>query len=184
MNYQTQTEFHGFRGTIEELANNFDEKWDKHYSCGEDEYLGHGVYFFENDYLEAYNFAKYTRYINEDKISIIYAKIETDKVFDLTIRKNYYEYIELVRKSKKRYRDNNKNLNFKKPYDCRLLNLISCEGDYELIKAQFDLNDKKHDDLRNNGETRIRKTHVQLCVKNKNIIKRIKIYNKEDLEND
>ena len=95
---QKQTIFHGYKGTSKHWGRRCKKFNEFCPSQGDDEYFGHGIYFFENDQTEAYNFAKFSRKITESDICIIYALIETDRVLDFFDTTTYVEYIKMIKK--------------------------------------------------------------------------------------
>lgn len=170
MKHRKQTEFHAYRGTSKKWG----ELWEKNnqwkISNGEDEYLGHGCYFFENDYEEALNWAKYNRKISDGNRAIIYAKIHTEKVYDLIDNNTYNQYIKLIEVAKKRFESETDKPILEEPFDCNILNMIIDKYDIDMVKGPFFPKNKKGLELKKDGYTRTTKTHIQLCLVNKNII--------------
>lgn len=171
MEVKKQDIFHAYRGTNKEWGIKWEENRELKMSNGEDEYFGHGCYFFENDYNEALNWAKNIRNINSGNISIIYAYIKSDKVYDLMDRETYNEYAKLMDVIAKRYENSAKKPKLNKPYDCKLINMIVKEKNYDMVRGSYSPNHRLGLMLKENGHTRINKTHIQLCVINKDIIK-------------
>lgn len=171
MEVKKQDIFHAYRGTNKEWG----QKWEKNkqlkFSNGKDEYFGHGFYFFENDYKEALNWAKNIRKIPKGNISIIYAYIKSDKVYDLIDRETYNEYVHLMEIISKRFKNCKEKPKINKPYDCNLINMIVKENNYDMVRGAYSPNHSKSLILSKDGYTRINKTHIQLCVINKEIIK-------------
>lgn len=175
MEIKKQRTFHAYRGANEEWGKKWEYNKELKLSNGEDEYFGHGYYFFENDYSEAKNWAKNVRKIKTGNISIIYAYIESEKVYDLIDRETYNEYIKLIKIISERYENSDKKPNFNKPYDCKLINLISDENGYDMVKGIYYPNHRLGNEMLENGNTRMSKTHIQLCVRNKDIIQESKV---------
>lgn len=175
MKARRQNIFHAYRGTTKEWGENWECNNELKFSDGNDEYFGHGYYFFENDYNEAKFWAEYVRKIKRGNISIIYAYIESDNVYDLIDRETYNEYIKLVQTISERYKNSNENPNFNKPYDCKLINLIAEECGYDMIRGIYYPKHKLGLEMIENGNTRMSKTHIQLCVRNKDIIKKSEV---------
>lgn len=171
MNIKKQTKFYGYRGTSKKWG----EKWEKYrqlkFSAGEDEYLGHGYYFFENDYNEAVNWAKYVRKIKPNNIAIIFADIETNNILDLIDGKTYQQYIKVINSYKKKFKYDSDPPIINTPYDCNIINLLTKRYNYDMVRGPFHPKYKEGLRLTENGETRMMKTHIQLCILNKDIIK-------------
>lgn len=171
MEIKKQNTFHAYRGTNKEWGKKWEENKELKFSTGDDEYFGHGCYFFENDYDEAKNWAKSIRKIENGNVSIIYAYIESDKVYDLIDRTNYNNYIKLVDTINKRYKEALQKPKITKPYDCKLINMIVQENKYEMVRGTYYPNHRLGKSLIEENATRISKTHIQICVIDKNIIK-------------
>ncbi len=173
MQSKMDTTYHGYRGTSYEWGKKCDKDNEFSYSEKDDEYFGHGIYFFENDYHEAYNWAKYVRRIPHKKIAVIYSLIEAkaDKTLDFLNNKQYREYIELLDLFIKRI---NKEADYyaeiKNPYDCQVINLICDKCGFLLVRGTYKLNNEKADDFFDEDYTRFPKHHIQLCVRDEQII--------------
>lgn len=173
---EKQTNFYAYRGTNLEWGFKCKNNNEYKYSDAEDEYFGHGVYFFENDEDEAYNFAKYVRKIKKEDICIIYALIVTDKIFDLFDNKTINSYFKLVEEIIIKYKDQLEIPNFKKPFDCKLINYICEQEGYLLVKGPYSPNHRLGKSMYEKGFTRYKKTHIQLCVRDVSIIKECEVY--------
>ena len=174
-----QTVFHGYRGTTREWGTKAKERefW---YSCGDDEYFGRGIYFFENDLREAHFFAKVVREIPIDNICVIYAliKLEAEFVLDLFDRDTFNKYVQLVDE----FRDSCiKHGIVVKDIDCHLFSHICDQEGYQLVKGPYNPSHAKGDPLISAGYTRVRKTHIQLCVRDDKIIKAVNVYDGKEL---
>ncbi len=167
--------FQGFRGTTLEkavLAKTY-SKFD--ISTGEDEYFGHGIYFFKDDYDEAYSFARKIRKIPKGDIGIISAIIETleSKIMDLVRRKTYPDYLLALQELDNQMARYGKQRRKKHPFDCRIINMICDEEEYLLVRGPYDPKNKKSLNYRERGYTRIPRVHIQLCVRDASIIKEV-----------
>lgn len=174
-------QFHAFRGTDFAESDRLFNHREFTISTGKDEYLGHGVYFFEDNPVEAHNWAKYVRRLNEHKIILFEANIQvaSEKVLDFLLTDHHMAYLKLVDSIDKRYRDARSKPRIRKPYDCGLINMICEKDDYELVRAAFSLRNKLGLELIKKARTRIEKIHIQLCVRNVELIKHISKYNVE-----
>lgn len=171
MEIRKQESFHAYRGTSREWGQKWEKDKELKYSSGDDEYFGHGCYFFENDYEEAKFWANGVRHIDSGNIAVIYAYIESKNVYDLIDRQTYNEYIKLVETISKRYDDQKEKPDINRPYDCNIINMIVDKMKFDMVRGQYNPNHKLGIRLNENGATRMKKTHIQLCVVNKNIIK-------------
>lgn len=164
--------FLAYRGTHKDYIVNIIDKglWLK--SEGDDEFFGHGIYFFEEDDNEAYNWAKYKRKIPEKEIAIIQAYITCSRkeVLDLIHSRKYQEYIKLVNEIKNRFKEQPSKPKFKYPFDCGLINLICDKEGYKLVRGAYNPKNQLALSLINLGATRIPKIHIQLCVRDKSLI--------------
>lgn len=170
-----QDVFHGYRGTAKKYTKLIKYKEDLKKSEGEDEYFGHGIYFFENDKREAHNWAKYVRKYTETEISVIYVYIKTESILDFFDSETYEDYIKIVDTIKERYKEQKSIPKFVKPVDCNLINNICDKKGYKLVRGGFPPNHKKGNMLIKDDFTRIGKIHIQLCVRDVEIIKEYKI---------
>lgn len=171
MEIRKQEAFHAYRGTSKDWGEKWENNKELKFSSGEDEYFGHGCYFFENDYKEAEFWAKSIRHIEQGNISIIYAYIESKNVYDLIDRETYNDYIKLVEVISKRYENEKEKPKINKPYDCNIINMIVDKKKFDMVRGPYNPKHKLGDKLKENGDTRMSKTHIQLCVVNKDIIK-------------
>lgn len=175
--------FTGYRGTHERRVRYLFETgvWDV--SSSFDEYFGHGIYFFENDPREAYCFARFSRHIHPKEIAVIEVEIAVDngKVFDLLLSEHHNEYMKLVERIRKEYIESKKKPEIQNPIDCRIINLICDDNDFSLVRGPYNPASNRFRVLYNASFTRIPKVHIQLCVRDKSIIKSSKVYvNKPD----
>lgn len=174
----TYKRYIGHRGTTKAWGEKCKREADFYISKGDDEYFGHGIYFFEDDDLEAENWAKCVRKIKIGDISIIEALIESDedKVFDLTKTRVFNEYMNLVDIIAKRYKEGSaKQPQIKKPYDCKIINMICDKKGIQLVRGPYKLNHKLARKLGDDNVTRLNRIHIQLCVRDKAVIKETKV---------
>lgn len=177
MKYKKQNQFHAYRGTSEDWGEKWEENRDLKWSDRNDEYFGHGHYFFENDLDEALSWAYYNPNIKKENIAVIYGYIETEKVLDLTLKNTYEEYKKFLKESIELFKkDDNKPELDGEDYDCKLINYLIDEEGYEMVKSIHSPNDKKWKKLIKKGYTKVAKHHIQLCVVNKDIIKESCVY--------
>lgn len=186
MKYKKQNKFHAYRGTSEEWGKKWENNGILKWSNKNNEYFGHGHYFFENDHHEALSWAYHNRDIEKEDLAVIYAYIETDNILDLLDSVTYEDYTRFLESMSKIYRDRNKKLNIKKPYDCRVINTLVKRYKFDMVKGSFSPRHKLGDKLIDIGDTRYPKSHIQLCVINKNIIKdsEVDYFKRNDLEYD
>ncbi len=173
-----QTVFHGYRGTTKFWGDKCKFHNEFTLSTSPDEYFGYGIYFFENDQREAYNFARYARRIPHNRIRIIYALIETDRVLDFFESRVFENYIRLIKDILDRYKDEEvvPDLDLKNPFDCRLINDICERENYLLVKTPYTPQHQLGILYNDQGYTRIKRTHIQLCVRDISIIKEHKVF--------
>lgn len=166
--------FVGYRGTtkrkvIEATGRIFDQ------STGDDEYFGHGIYFFEDDEEEAFFFALKIRQIPRANIGVIKVliEVESEKVFDLVNRDVYKGYLETLSLLIDQLKKEGKQPRLNATFDCRLINMICAKEDYNLVRGPFTPSFEPFRTLRKDSYTRIPRVHIQLCVRNESIITEI-----------
>lgn len=172
-------EFRGYRGTRKKYTDALISSDDWKFSDGEDEYFGHGIYFFEEDHTEAYNFVKYTKEYEENEISLIQAKISCSRetILDFFNGQVYDDYIKLlVDEINERFKGYKNIPKIEIPFDCGLINMV-CEKDgYILVRGPHQPKYRPiyrlAIELVEEDFTRIKPTHIQLCVRNRDIIKK------------
>ncbi|GEM_PF-3975441 len=163
-----------YRGIDTKNALKFKDSGYLSYSNGTDEYFGHGIYFFENDAREAFNFGKIVR--GFDVVHIIEAKIKVEYkyIYDLIDAVTYHEYINFLEDYiKDRYKDSSI---VPEIVDCKIINDICNIEKYKLVRGFYRPHNKKGSSLLKKGFTRIEKCHIQLCVKDESIIKNKDFY--------
>lgn len=155
----------GFHGTTREYAdiilrtNNFIASTD------EEEWLGNGVYFFEDDVFQAYDYCvkakKYAEY------AILKSHIEAEIVLDLINKKTFKEFNDFAKRLQNRY------LKRKDGKPRRLINAVVLNFLYELkpydmVRAAFPVPPGY-----TAPRTNVTQMQIQLCVNNKSCIKTI-----------
>jgi hypothetical protein len=172
MKIMKQSIFHGYRGTTKLWGEKCEKSFEFAVSCKDNEYFGHGIYFFENDYKEALNWVKFSRKVEDGNIAIIYANINVnpEKIFDLIDTETYNYYIKMIEELDKRLLLDVEKLEITKPYDTYLINHICKSCGYKMIRAFHTPNMRKATELKKYEKTRTQKSHIQLCVRNKDII--------------
>ena len=163
----------GFHGCEEDLKNQLLlGKSELKYSRNEYDWLGHGIYFWENDPVRAMEWAKQ----NKKKPAVIGAVIDLGVCLNLFDREN----LKLVKSSFK-YLENsgmilpeNKGKNMRERYlDCLVINNLvefrkndeNC-ANFDTVRAPFWEGDELY-----SGAGFKEKNHVQICVLNEDCIK-------------
>ena len=171
--------FHAYRGTNAWEADQFARHGKLHKSTKDEEYLGHGIYFFENSQQEAYFFVRYSRGLDPRNIRVIYALIQAEKerIFDLYEPKGFEAYITAILTLAARYAGTPQalDLDMDNPVDCGLLNDMCDREGYQFVRAQFNPSHTMGGILADYGITRITRAHIQLCVRDEVIIKEAKV---------
>lgn len=155
--------FIGYHGTTRENGKNIIAMKYFHYSVGEKEWLGTGVYFFEDDIIQAKNFCVKAR--KYDEWMIIKSEIKATKVIDLINSEHLAEFRTIANKIRNRY---------KKQSDGRprellnsvVLNIMYRANPYEIVRACFVVPKAN----RIYG-TNISPMQIQLCVRDRCCIK-------------
>jgi|GEM_PF-3025549 len=144
-------------------------------SSKEDEYLGAGVYFFEDAEFgkgidEAICFCRFVRFIDRCDIVVFRANVESTKVLDLV---SNIEHRKLFDEAKNRLRlalKSTKNVD-SKVEDYRIFNLIDRDKSFEVIRAIIEAAREEKEVF----SYIIRRPQIQICVKTNKIIKDITI---------
>lgn len=170
-------QYHGYHGTSKINGERCIRDGTFPASTWKYEYFGYGTYFFEDSIDEARLWAHFERGYQYKDISIIYALIETDRVLDLFDTTTYREYMQVVKELIARF-DVGEDVNvvdFDKPLDCKVINLICNQEGYLLVRGPYRLTSKLGDLLQDAGYTRIPRVHIQLCVRDCSIIKEYEV---------
>jgi hypothetical protein len=155
----------GYHGTTKEKAKYIITSKRFPYSCDDEEWLGTGIYFFENDYLQAEDWCTKARGYCE--WSVIKSRLEAETVIDLIDKETLNRFNESANKIKNKY----KNRRDGKPR--KLINAVIIDAmfkvkPYDIIRAAFHISNYRMADRIN-----ILPVQIQLCVKNRNCIKSI-----------
>lgn len=155
----------GYHGTTKESAENIIKTNTFKISNDDEEWLGKGIYFFEDDILQAKDWCVKAKCYN--KWTIIRSNIEANTLIDLVDRKTYTDFETLAKKFNKRYlkRSDGKLR--------KLINAVVINAMYEIIKfdvirAIFPIPSSKAPERCN-----ILPMQVQICVRNSKCIKSI-----------
>ncbi|MES0491267.1 MAG: hypothetical protein ABUK01_14835 [Leptospirales bacterium] len=185
----------GFHGCDQSIADTVIAKQTKLTQSENDyDWLGHGVYFWENDPDRALEYAKYIKNSNRkvnskiEKPAVVGAIIDPGHCLNLLEYKNlkiveaaYHSFLELYEKAHGNLDDLPKNYNPIKDEGDLLLRHL----DLAVIETLHGLNEK-HDDKRQYDSVRAvflegkelyansgfrAKNHIQVCIRNPNCIK-------------
>ena len=131
------------------------------------DWLGHGVYFFENDDHQAYMIAKFRKGLDDNKISVIGAEIKSniENILDLTIdkdRKFLEEYTETLSDVIDRMVKDIGDWEHKEGY---VLDFLNARRPFNFVKACYKIPHKRKQKFLD-----YENSHIQICVKNTNCI--------------
>lgn len=160
----------GYHATDKNSAESIIRTKRYNFSNDDEDWLGKGVYFFENNITHALYWC--TKYKCFPVWSILESHIEGDKIIDLddpdTFEEFYKTYMEIKDRYKKR-RDGRP----RKILDAVVLDIMHIKKPYDLVRGIF--RGVPGYDLRNRSFERVRvfPHHIQLCVKNRDCIKSI-----------
>lgn len=164
-------EYRAFHGTTREGASNIVRTRYINFSNDDEEWLGKGIYFFDEDVKQAYYFCIKARKYSE--WAIIYSHIETDNYIDLTILDHYEQFKEIANKLKTRYLKRADGRP-RKLMNAVILNAMYKLKPYDLVRAIFPVPPGYPIE-----RTNIYPYEYQICVKNRNCIKTIEEVNYE-----
>lgn len=157
--------FVGYHGTTDINAKNILKTKYFNFSQDDEEWLGKGIYFFQDDVKQAYYYCvKAKKYISW---TIIKCNIEAKDVIDLDDLSTLEEFQKFANKIKCRYKKRSDG----KPR--KLINAVAINSMYEakhfdIIKKTFEIPEGFITE-----RTNIIPMQVQLCVRNRNCIKTI-----------
>lgn len=155
----------GYHGTTREAAKEIIKLNRYKISCDDEDWLGKGVYFFQDDIKQAYYWCVKARKYKQWRI--LKSDIEAKKVINLDDTQTRERFEKIARKLQYRYMKRSDN----KPR--KLINSVVIEVMYradpfDVIKKVYTI-PNTHPVYRTN----IAPMHIQLCVRNLNCIKTI-----------
>ncbi|MFD2368521.1 hypothetical protein ACFSO0_00615 [Brevibacillus sp. GCM10020057] len=156
----------GYHGTTRESADKILSEQRFPFSVDDEEWLGDGVYFFENDRKQAeYWCTKVRKY---KAWTVLESQIEASKVIDLLDTETREEFQKIAEKLKDRYHKR-KDQKPRKLINAVVLNAMYKIAPYDMVRAAFVI-PRGHTVYRTNIEP----IHIQLCVRNHSCIKTIR----------
>jgi len=152
----------GYHGTTEKHAQDIIICQHFTQSDDEDDWLGRGIYFFENDIQQAYNFCIKARKYKE--WSIIKSNIKAGFIIDLTKIEDVTEFSKIAKSFRDRYykkKDGTK----RELLNSVILNAMYNIKQFDLVRGVFQIPET----------TKIYRTNIcfyqiQLCIRNKDCI--------------
>lgn len=164
----------GYHGNKQNNIDKFIDSRSFDKSISPDDWLGVGIYFFEDDLRQAVDWC--TRARRYSNWSVIEALIETEKVIDLTnSTENYNKFIEVLKTIRekedvliklKKWYEMEYDVKVKDDFLNPLIFDMMYEYDpYDLVRHTFKVRGR-----RDEPTTNIRPMQVQLCVKNEDCI--------------
>lgn len=182
--YQTQPSFVlGFHGTEQETVNTLVANPSKHLkqSAGKYEWLGHGIYFWENDPLRAYEWASNGNPKSKIKSpDAVGAVLDLKLCLDLTTRSGLEEVAEAYELLSESYSELGVELpanvggpdKLRRELDCQVITAVHKYRDekglppYDSVRAPF-----REDAELYPGAGFHRRTHIQIAIRNLDCIK-------------
>lgn len=157
--------FLGFHGTKQDLGKIILTTRQFKFSRDDEEWLGPGIYFFEDDIKQAENFCAKARKYNT--WMIIKSDIEADIIIDLIKKDDFDEFEKIAHKIKDRCKKRKDG----KPRTLMnnvILNVMYEAKPYDLVRAVFPVPKTNCAD-----RTNVSPHQIQLCIRNHNCIKSI-----------
>ena len=144
-------------------------------SSAENEYLGAGIYFFEeaefsNALEEAICFCRNVRYLEKKDIIVFRASVESEKVLDLVSNVEHRKLFDLAKQKIRLVLKFSQSVD-SKVEDYRIFNLIDREKSFEVIRALIEAAKEQQD----HRSYVVRRPQIQICVKEPSTIKSINI---------
>lgn len=163
--------FTGFHGTTENRAKIVMRTSNFIASCGQEEWLGIGVYFFEDDIKQAYNFCVKARKYNFWKILV--SKVVCENIVIDLMQSEYYEkFSELAQRVKTRYKSTADGNKIRMLNNSVIMDIMYRVLPYDAVRGAF-----KVPSTSPACNTNIEYFQIQLCVRNKTCIKSIEEVN-------
>lgn len=154
---------HGYHGTSLQCANVIVAEKRFHPSTKSSEWMGDGIYFFENDKQEALNWGKYK--IRSCNPVAIECTIRSHKLLDMFVKENQLNIAKLIEAIANKYKDENREPEI---LDALVINMVCAETGYDVVRGPFKLKSQIFERLKD--FTRFTRQHVQLCVRTNNCI--------------
>ncbi len=161
----TKYECVGFHATREESAKDILKTGKFICSNDEEDWLGTGIYFFENDKKQAEYFAK-ARNINV--LKVLKADISSDKtlkLYDTETYEMYVKYVHMLKDKYQRRKDKTKR---------KIINSVALESLYKIKPYDIVVGIFEVPYMKRVHRTNIFPMHIQVCVKNHDCISDIK----------
>lgn len=89
---------------------------------------------------------------------------------DLVKNATYRDYLQVIKSIQEKYETEDKSPDLKYPFDCRVINMLCDRDGYKLVRGPYNPKNRLSIGLIKAGATRIPKTHIQLCIRDENII--------------
>lgn len=158
--------FIGYHGTTRDKAEGILANNSFSMSNGEEEWLGVGVYFFEDDGKQAVYFCKKVRRYKE--FEIIKSKIEAEKIINLVDTETFELFKNYAKKLNNRYKYLSDGKTPRKFIDSIVLNFMYKIEKYDLVRGIFEVSTQDPID-----RSRLKQMQIQLCVRNRECIKTV-----------
>jgi hypothetical protein len=154
----------GFHGSDVERCEQICSNTRYHISNSEEEWLGNGIYFFENDIAQAEYWCTTVKQYNE--WGIVKSDIEATVVIDMLLIENIRLFERVAKEVKNKYlklKDGTK----RKIVDAVIFNMMYALQAYDMVRCVFDATYIKVSLER----SRIKPMQIQLCVRHRDCIK-------------
>lgn len=155
----------GYHGTSKEAATSILNSKCFKISNDDEEWLGEGVYFFEDDPIQAVDWC--TKVNRFSEWSVLKSDLEAEKVINMLDRKTYTQFKELSKLVKGKY-NTRKDRKPRKLINSVIFNMMYNIEKYDMVRAAFQIPSAECADRSN-----ILPMQIQLCVRNRECIKSI-----------
>lgn len=153
--------YKGYHGTTRDNADKIMDMNLFFPSTGEEEWLGTGVYFFEDIYQALHWCTQTRRY---PYYAVLVSKLNSDNVFDLTNMDHLQEFMKMAKSLKDRYKTT-KDRHKRKLINAVVLNFLYKVKPFDMVRAAF------NSPVRLQAErVNVLPVQIQLCVKNNSCI--------------
>lgn len=160
-----ETTLFGYHGTTRDSANNILLTNNFYVSEDDEEWLGPGVYFFENDIKQAYYYCiKAKKY---KSWAILKSKITAEKIIDLIDTETFECFNEIAKEIKDRYWKRS-DRRPRKLLNSVILNIMYKANPYDVVRGIFPVPPTYIIE-----RTNVTYMQIQICVRNKSCIKEI-----------
>ena len=134
------------------------------------DWLGKGIYFFQNDLHQAYMLSKFRNRLDHEDISVVYSEICSSQMIDLLIDDDRMFIEEYARSLKEKIIEEENIIGAWEHKEGYVLDYLYKEEPYDLVRAAYSVPSRETP-----PPLEYATIHIQVCVKNKECINKSSI---------